>query len=134
MHLSKLQSQTVQSNSKWTCALLVLGMRRLNGIRQDPIGNFNKLQVMQIKGNACARYAGQIFRMGHFKRHSKPPSLLKLLNSEKQVHMIFRTLTRCNFLCLYATMNFRFTTLYFVGLSFSMLHCISLQGRAMSVG
>ena len=75
MHLSKLQSQTVQSNSKWTCALLVLGMRRLNGIRQDPIGNFNKLQVMQIKGNACARYAGQIFRMGHFKRHSFKASL-----------------------------------------------------------
>ena len=56
MYLSHLKSQTIQSNSKWTCALLVLGMRRLNGIRQDPIGNFNKLQVMQIKWNACARY------------------------------------------------------------------------------
>ena len=75
VQMFKLQSQTVQSNSKWTCALLVLGMRRLNGIRQDPIGNFNKLQVMQIKGNACARYAGQIFRMGHFKRHSFEASL-----------------------------------------------------------
>ena len=49
LYLSNLQSQTIQSNSKWTCALLVLGMRRLNGIRQDPIGNFNKLQRVIVK-------------------------------------------------------------------------------------
>ena len=48
--------------------------------RQDPFSNFKKLQVMQIRGNACSRYGGrwrQIFEIGdfNFNRHSFLASL-----------------------------------------------------------
>ena len=59
--------------------------------------------------------------------HSRPPSLLKLLNSEKQVHIIFRTLACCNYFRLYATMNLGFTTLNCIVLCWIVLFYVALH-------
>ena len=60
---------------KWTCGL----WKDIN--RQDPFCNFAKLQVMQIRGNACARYglAGKYLKLDTLTLtdiHCWPPLLL----------------------------------------------------------